>query len=333
MSHEMGADGAGRRLCARLPRGVGGNGRGGDAPAAVASLPAGDGARSVGAVRADGGERVRERLGAGDPDGTGCVERGTGEPDVGDAANTAGTELHRCRPGETSCYRLNQAACSPADGTTGVACYSNAEQAGDPRSVVYGRVARRPHKIVLEYWYFYYDDFYSYDYPPDDLFWQAHEGDWEVVSVVLDRGTQQAAVCGVQPALHGRAAGLGRRRAVGQPPGRSRRDRVAREPVRGRQPSGRHAVHPAGRAADPCGERPAGARRPLRRRTVVRPRVGRRGGCHRDPQGRLQAARLDPVRGDVGRGSGVPRSASDRYAGVPLVAAVASITSDVDGCH
>ncbi|HWH65711.1 MAG TPA: hypothetical protein VNS99_06395, partial [Gaiellales bacterium] len=89
-----------------------------------------------------------------------------------------------------SCYRLNQAACSPADGTAGVACYSNAEQAGDPRSVVYGRVARSSHKIVLEYWYFYYDDFYSYDYPPDDLFWQAHEGDWEVVSVVLDRGTQ-----------------------------------------------------------------------------------------------------------------------------------------------
>ena len=90
-----------------------------------------------------------------------------------------------------SCYRLNQAACSPADGTTGVACYNNAERAGDPRSVVYARVARRPHKTVLEYWYFYYDDFYSYDYPPDDLFWQAHEGDWEVVSVVLDRGTQK----------------------------------------------------------------------------------------------------------------------------------------------
>src|SRR4051812_36479028 len=96
---EMGADGAGRRLCARLPRGVGGNGRGGDAPAAAASLPTGDGTRSVGAVRADGGERVRERLGAGDSDGTGCVERGAGEPEVGDAADTAGTELRRCRPG------------------------------------------------------------------------------------------------------------------------------------------------------------------------------------------------------------------------------------------
>jgi hypothetical protein len=89
------------------------------------------------------------------------------------------------------CYRLNQAACSPADGITGVACYSNAEQARDLRSVVYGRVERKPHKTVLEYWYFYYDDFYSYDYPPDDLFWQAHEGDWEVVSVVLDRRTQR----------------------------------------------------------------------------------------------------------------------------------------------
>src|SRR2546423_9297270 len=92
---QIGTDGAGRRLCARLPRGVGGNGRGGDAPAAVAPLPAGDGARSAGAVRGDGRERVRERLSAGDPDGTESVDRGTGEPDVGDVANTAGAKLHR----------------------------------------------------------------------------------------------------------------------------------------------------------------------------------------------------------------------------------------------
>ena len=176
-----------------------------------------------------------------------------------------------------SCYRLNQAACSPADGTAGVACYSNAEQAGDPRSVVYGRVARRPHKIVLEYWYFYYDDFYSYDYPPDDLFWQAHEGDWEVVSVVLDRGTQQPQYAAYSQHCTGERRAWDDVERSGNAPGRSRRDRVAREPVRGRQPSGRHAMHPAGRAADPCGERSAGARRPLRRRTVVRPRVGRRG--------------------------------------------------------
>ncbi len=199
-----------------------------------------------------------------------------------------------------SCYRLNQAACSPADGTAGVACYSNAEQAGDPRSVVYGRVARRPHKIVLEYWYFYYDDFYSYDYPPDDLFWQAHEGDWEVVSVVLDRGTQKPLYAAYSQHC------TGERRAWDDV------ERSGNHPVdhlaigshanlfERRQPSGRHAVHPAGRAADPCGERSAGARRPLRRRTVVRPGVGRRGGSHCDPQGRLKPARLDPFAGTWG---------------------------------
>jgi hypothetical protein len=41
---------------------------------------------------------------------------------------------------------------------------------------------------VLQYWYFSYDDLYSYKYPPDDLFWQAHEGDWEMVSVLVRHG-------------------------------------------------------------------------------------------------------------------------------------------------
>jgi hypothetical protein len=39
----------------------------------------------------------------------------------------------------------------------------------------------RPHYIcgpdeILQYWYFSYNDVYSYDYPPDDFIWQAHEG-------------------------------------------------------------------------------------------------------------------------------------------------------------
>jgi hypothetical protein len=89
------------------------------------------------------------------------------------------------------CYRLNQQPCSPAGGTAGVTCYRDAWLAHATPSVVYGRVAYRPRRIVVQYWYFYYDDLYSYDYPPDDLFWQAHEGDWEVVSVVLDRRTQR----------------------------------------------------------------------------------------------------------------------------------------------
>ena len=89
------------------------------------------------------------------------------------------------------CYRLNQAACTPSGGVAAEACYRDAWLAGEPRNVVYTRVKRAPHKLVLQYWYFYYDDLYSYDYPPDDLFWQAHEGDWEVVSVVLDRDSQR----------------------------------------------------------------------------------------------------------------------------------------------
>jgi hypothetical protein len=90
------------------------------------------------------------------------------------------------------CYRLNQQACSPAAGSVGdVACYTSSWLASDPRNVVYGRVAYRPRKIVLQYWYFYYDDAYSYHYPADDLFWQAHEGDWEAVTIVLRRSTQR----------------------------------------------------------------------------------------------------------------------------------------------
>jgi len=83
----------------------------------------------------------------------------------------------------TGVWRLNQDPCTPAMPVGGLACYAAAEQGG--RSTVYGRVAHVDAAIVLQYWYFYYDDVYSYTYPPSDLIWQAHEGDWEVVNVVL----------------------------------------------------------------------------------------------------------------------------------------------------
>jgi hypothetical protein len=88
-------------------------------------------------------------------------------------------------------YRLDQTGCSPTGGLDAVACYHTAWAAHDAPSVVYGRVAYGPTHVVLQYWYFYYDDLYSYDYPPDPLFWQAHEGDWEVVNVVLSRRGNQ----------------------------------------------------------------------------------------------------------------------------------------------
>jgi hypothetical protein len=82
-------------------------------------------------------------------------------------------------------WRLNQDGCTPAAPVGGLACYSAANARGAGGPAVYGRVVREDGEIVLEYWYFYYDDVYSYLYPPSDFIWQAHEGDWETVDVIL----------------------------------------------------------------------------------------------------------------------------------------------------
>ena len=50
---------------------------------------------------------------------------------------------------------------------------------------VYGRMARDGGAIVLQYWLFYYDNLYRYPFLPLGTIWQSHEGDWEVVNVVL----------------------------------------------------------------------------------------------------------------------------------------------------
>jgi len=92
--------------------------------------------------------------------------------------------------GLVPCYRLNQRDCTPAAGAAAVACYQADWLSPAPRSVVYGRATRAGRTTVLQYWYFYYDDFYSYRYPPDDFIWQAHEGDWENVTVLLRRGAE-----------------------------------------------------------------------------------------------------------------------------------------------
>ena len=84
----------------------------------------------------------------------------------------------------TGTWRLNQDSCTPSLPLGGLACYAGRRLEGTGASVVYGRVARQPGAIVLEYWYFYYDDVYSYTYPASDFIWQAHEGDWENVDVV-----------------------------------------------------------------------------------------------------------------------------------------------------
>lgn len=80
-------------------------------------------------------------------------------------------------------WRLDHRGCTPAIGLPSVGCYANAAAGG---SVVYGRRDVRAGRIVLEYWYFYTYNFWSLLYPPSGFAWQAHEGDWEVVTVILD---------------------------------------------------------------------------------------------------------------------------------------------------
>jgi hypothetical protein len=85
----------------------------------------------------------------------------------------------------TGTWRLNQDSCTPSGPLGGLSCYAEAAATGGNKSIVYGRVVHVADAIVLQYWFFYYDDVYSYFYPPSDAVWQAHEGDWEVVNVVL----------------------------------------------------------------------------------------------------------------------------------------------------
>ena len=57
------------------------------------------------------------------------------------------------------------------------------------RRAMYGRVVQTETHIVLQYWLFYYDNPFLLPPTPFGTFWQSHEGDWEVVNVVL--GTDQ----------------------------------------------------------------------------------------------------------------------------------------------
>jgi hypothetical protein len=91
-------------------------------------------------------------------------------------------------PGElptSGTWRLNQDSCSPSAPLGGLDCYASESATGSGGPAVYGRVTHEDGRSVLQYWYFYYDDVYSYQYPPSNFIWQAHEGDWEVVNVVL----------------------------------------------------------------------------------------------------------------------------------------------------
>jgi hypothetical protein len=85
----------------------------------------------------------------------------------------------------SACWRLNLSGCTPATGVEALACYRDLERVRPESSAVYGAVMRRGGGIILEYWYWYWYDLWSGTFPPTDYVWQAHEGDWEVVTVSL----------------------------------------------------------------------------------------------------------------------------------------------------
>jgi hypothetical protein len=88
-------------------------------------------------------------------------------------------------PGERY-VRLNQRYCSVRDGPSAVDCYAQAEKAHMSPPVVYGAVFDRGRRIALQYWLWYVLNPYSPSVPAGE-FWQFHEGDWEAVTVLLDR--------------------------------------------------------------------------------------------------------------------------------------------------
>lgn len=88
------------------------------------------------------------------------------------------------------CWRLHDPRCSASAGLASIACFTGIQASEQPRSAVYGAVHRSGDRIALQYWYWYADDFWSGQYPFTDYVWQSHEGDWEVVTVVLTKAEQ-----------------------------------------------------------------------------------------------------------------------------------------------
>jgi VPS62-like protein len=81
----------------------------------------------------------------------------------------------------TPCYRLNLPC--PLHG--GVACYlrMSVRAAQWQKPVVYGRVITTSSGFLVRYWLFYeFDDWHSLR----SRLWQAHEGDWESISIGVD---------------------------------------------------------------------------------------------------------------------------------------------------
>jgi hypothetical protein len=90
-------------------------------------------------------------------------------------------------------WRLNQRDCFAGAPLGDLACYV-AGGGGRGEPTVYARIVRDDNHIVIQYWLFYYDNLYRYPFLPLGAIWQSHEGDWEVINVVLTKRREPLAV-------------------------------------------------------------------------------------------------------------------------------------------
>ena len=94
-------------------------------------------------------------------------------------------------PAPNAVYRLDQIDCEADSALAGIGCYGDAWAEGSGGSAIYGRVVRTGAQTVLQYWLFYYDNPLILPPVPNvGTFWQSHEGDWEVVNVILGPSEQ-----------------------------------------------------------------------------------------------------------------------------------------------
>ena len=203
-------------------------------------------------------------------------------------------------------WRLNQRDCFAGAPLGDLACYVAAGGSrGEP--TVYARVVRENNLIVLQYWLFYYDNLYRYPFLPLGLIWQSHEGDWEVVNVVLSKRRQPLAVGYSQHCSGETRDWADTPRVAGRPEG-LRRPRVSRELLRARLPRVRPRMHSgSGDRVLPAGRPPP----PRRRDRGGTDRTGRIGAARHG-----EAARLDPVPRLLGRARVLQRAAADRHGAV-----------------
>ena len=82
--------------------------------------------------------------------------------------------------------RLDQRLCKAIEGPPAEPCYATAQNAHAAAPTAYGAVFRRGSRIVLQYWLWYPVNVYSPTVPAGP-FWVTHEGDWESVTLLLDR--------------------------------------------------------------------------------------------------------------------------------------------------